>query len=299
VSEKSISVIIPAYKAGWCIENCLDSVEKQSMKPGKVLIGCDACEESFCKVQEIRDNYDLDIHLYMFPVRSGPYRIRNTLVLLSDSAIVSTFDADDIMYGNHLETMYKTLEDNVYVSPTAWKQEGNSTELRPWPNCHGIVMMYKKDFIKTGGYEPWICGADTESLTRWNNDGLTKKTLKYPTLLIHKHSGGLTRNKETGLHSDIRNKYSEEIKRRKKSPVSLDKISVGYFIEEGSTEDLYTDMPEQVIEGGGDRITVDRAAEILEELSKEIGRTANKNPKLRSAKSRAGRWLKKYKSGEV
>gem|GEM_PF-2705138 len=58
MSEKSISVIIPAYKAGWCIENCLDSVEKQSMKPGKVLIGCDACEESFCKVQEIRDNYD-------------------------------------------------------------------------------------------------------------------------------------------------------------------------------------------------------------------------------------------------
>lgn len=236
------AVLIPVHNSVWCLEDCLDSISKQTRKPTEVLLGIDACPHSLQKAIELKTKHDtgdkrrkgnITIRVFYFGQHCYPYRIRNTLATLTTCPIIHLFDADDIMYPTHLEMMGKALKPDRYTTATAQCKFEGDDKVEPWERAHGIVSMYRKTFIENGGFEPWDCAADTEAQERWQKLGLLKCKPKEPTMLVRKHDNGLTSMEKTGYQSSIRKAYKDEIKRRiaDDEPFVLDSLAVAACVE--------------------------------------------------------------------
>jgi len=215
------AVIVPAYEADWCLAECIKSISEQTVRPGQVLIGVDACRESLQTALDLKAEHDakdgrckgvLDIRVLWFPQHSYPYRIRNTLATLAQADVLHFFDADDLMYPQHIEMMSKALTKERFRVAYAHMVEPGKPQ-RTWPNALGVISIYRQVFIEHGGYAPWRCAADSEAIERWVAAGLERTRTKMPTMLVRKHERGLTMAPATGYVSDIRNAYRDEIKR--------------------------------------------------------------------------------------
>jgi len=259
------TVIIPAYKAGWCMAECLESIYLQTVAPNRILIGCDACEESAEKALELKKKYarkcrakNLLISVYYFPRHVGPYRIRNTLALNAAQGALLFFDADDLMYKSFIDMMTKTLTADRFLYPQADKIDMDTGELESWNRAHGIVAIERQTFIMHGGFEGWKCAADTEAHARWEAGGLNRCTTKDSVMLVRKHKAGLTMNDETGYQSVVRKDYMRELVGRRLKPVRLGHIDIA---------DCHriTSMDETGMEGKGGHIEAITQRDILKE----------------------------------
>lgn len=228
------TVIIPAYRADWCLERCLKSIAGQTRRPACVLIGVDACRDTLPEAIRQAELYNgrgagrgssLRIRLYWFPRNVGPYRVRNTLAMLADEGLLHFFDADDEMFPDHLETMEALAGPGVFATPRSVVHKPDGS-IGSWTRAHGVVCITKHDLVVQGGWEPWRCAADTEALQRWQWGGMAMRMPDDATLAVHKHTGGLTQNPATRIGSDFRNRYKAEVKRRAKNPVRCACIGV-------------------------------------------------------------------------
>jgi len=216
------AVIIPAFNSAWCLAECLGRVEDQTQKPDVVMVGVDACEDTLTEAIRCRDEMKgrLDIRAYMFPRHVGPYRIRNTLAMLAPVDVLHFFDADDLMYERHCEMMSKCLKRGLFMTATAELVEQGADKAwsapRPWDRAKGVVSILRIEFIQHGGFEPWVCAADTETHVRWQRGGLKAGRPKLPTFLVRKHADSLTISEGTGYRSELRRGYRDEIARRMK-----------------------------------------------------------------------------------
>jgi glycosyltransferase involved in cell wall biosynthesis len=216
------AVIVPAYRAGWCLERSINSIAEQTLKPSMVMIGVDSCMESLTKALELKADHDardkrrkgvLNIEVYWFPHHVYPYRIRNTMAVLSDADVLHFFDADDVMYPDHIKLHSKCLTPDRFCATMA-EIYRDDKHLEPWDRAYGVVSIYRHTFLFAGGYEPWKCGADSEAQHRWEALGITKIRTKQPTMCVYKHDHSLTIREDTGYHSSTRQAYKDEIKRR-------------------------------------------------------------------------------------
>lgn len=224
------TLITPAYKAAWCLEDYLSTVEQQSLRPDEVLVGIDACPETAEKALELRDTYRaLNLHFYWFPVHAGCYRIRNTLASLATGDLLHLFDADDLMYTSHLASMTSLVLTGQYALALADVEEEGKPPRQVI--CHGVAAMLRELFLRFAGFEPWPCGADSELLFRLEAHGVKVVKAGFSTMVVRKHPGSLTRRPDTGMHTAFRQKYVNECARRRRKPVWLDKLQTAYCLE--------------------------------------------------------------------
>lgn len=216
-----VSVIIPARASQDFLDNCIESIAKQTLKPHEILVGCDNCDLTLARANIIQRRYArkkalasrLLIRVFEFPQRVYPYIARNTLAAMSTGEVLSFFDADDIMYPQHLEWMASAVNQKTFVCANAELTEDGADPI-PWPRAHGVLCILKTAFFAHNGFEPWICAADSEARLRWIRGGMIAKMPVQPSMLVRKHAGGLTRAEDTKYGSPIRQGYTEEIARR-------------------------------------------------------------------------------------
>lgn len=213
-NKKPISILITAYKTSNFIEECLDSIERQTYfvknNEFEILVGIDGCEETLEKLKSIKHKYR-NLKIYMMSENRGTYITTNTLIGLSKYENLIRFDSDDIMFDYLVEeVLYNDNNDMVRIPFNNFKSDINDNEISV---AHGVVFVKKTVFDNiAGGYQPWVCGADTELHERIKRS-VKIHSLKNPLFLRRLHEDSITSSPVTGFDSEIRKEYRKLIKK--------------------------------------------------------------------------------------
>jgi glycosyltransferase involved in cell wall biosynthesis len=207
------SIIITAYQTQNYIEECLDSIENQSyFKENdnyEILVGVDACQDTFDKLNEIKHKYR-NLKIYMMNDNKGTYITTNTLIGLTKHENIIRFDSDDIMTPNLVKELVKDKgsSDIVLLGYLDFEDNIIGKKLA----VAGIIYFKKSVMDIAGGYQPWRCAADTELISRLANK-VKIHQLKKAVFYRRIHENSLTRRDDTKHDSEIRNYYTSLIKR--------------------------------------------------------------------------------------
>lgn len=143
---KNVCVVISAYDAAEFIEECLDSIQVQTYKNFRILLGIDGCKKTLNKVKEIMGKYE-NLQVYYSKKNNGVYMMFNALSeLVDDNEYIQFFGADDVMHPDMLEKMVKH---EVAISRHV-----------------GVLFIQAKELRKAGGFRPWRCAADADMVLR-------------------------------------------------------------------------------------------------------------------------------------
>ena len=209
---KDLSIIIPTYKNTKFLKECFGSILNSiGNYDVEIIVGVDACLGT---LEFIRSNvFDDRINFYFFEKNQGPYIIKNSLLGLTESDNILFFDSDDIMCNNMIDVLIKNLQNNKVVKPSYIDFiDGKEINLKSKVIRSEGVFVIKKDLlIKFNGFEPWICGADTDLSFRLVTNGIKFKFIKDILFYRRIHENGLTSRRDTGTGSEIRRKYVDII----------------------------------------------------------------------------------------
>jgi len=230
VDKKPLSIIISAYQTQNFIEECLDSIEKQTYFINndnfEVLVGVDACQETLNKLLEIRNKYR-NLRIFMMDSNKGTYVTSNTMLSLINNENIIRFDSDDIMRPEMIE---KLLNFNEKFDVIRYKVKNFGTYQNNFNEKYAVgTMFFKKNvFDLFGGWKSWVCSADNELFKRienhvnvgYLNDILCERRI---------HATSLTRKLETSGSSEIRKKYNTIIRKSNYDKIIfVDKIKNTY-----------------------------------------------------------------------
>ena len=122
-TNPAVSIIIPMYNAQDYISECLDSLLAQTFQNFEVIIADDCSTDSSCEIiEKYMPKFDGRLKLTHTETNSGGggHVPRNIGLMLARGDYVYFIDADDMVLGNALETMYKAAifynADVVYTS---------------------------------------------------------------------------------------------------------------------------------------------------------------------------------------
>lgn len=108
-----ISVVIPTYKPGNYISDCLNSLCEQSLPIDKfeVLIILNGSKEPYYSfIQNIIEQLDIDLNVKLFYIENkGVSFARNYGIEKSRGEFISFIDDDDLLSNNYFSDLYKTL----------------------------------------------------------------------------------------------------------------------------------------------------------------------------------------------
>jgi glycosyltransferase involved in cell wall biosynthesis len=236
IEKKGISIVISAYEAENFIEECLDSVEKQTYFENyenyEILLGIDGCKKTLEKVKTIKNKYR-NLKVYWFEENSGPYLVFNTMIkLYSNYEIITIFGADDIMLKNHIEENLKLLNNkkNVIKSKCSNFNHPNKNKIIKIYNPDGLIFLYKDFFFKINGFDNWRCGADSDILSRLFKYKMKIIINNRNTVMRRIHSKNLTKIN----NGSYRNKIIKLFRERKKT--NIFKLEKFYIYEKDIIE---------------------------------------------------------------
>lgn len=211
MNREGVTVCITAYKAKDYIKECLDSVAKQTWFENndnfEIIVGIDGCKETLEYMKTIMNNYK-NLKVWMMDSNKGTYITSNTIMSNATYENVFRFDSDDIMCSNLVETVMNNKSNCKLVRYYLKDFGDDKNEVAV---AHGTIYIKKSTFIKYGGFRPWPCGADTEIYHRLMKIESVKNIRKI-LMLRRVHDSSLTRSKDTGYKSELRNKYKKLIK---------------------------------------------------------------------------------------
>lgn len=216
--EIGFTFIIPAYKASRFIEEALLSIENQPFLLScnyEILLGIDNCQETLKTVESLNIK---NLRVFYMDSNKGCYVIKNTLIPIAKYKYLFFFDADDILMPECLTTVNDYLQSYDIVRFSYFNFTNDNIEDKQTSSmvacgvfvCNSIVFNY------FGGFKDWVCSADAEfqirSIKNIENFNLTTIHLKNERLFYRRiHSDSLTRSNETGMNSELRLKYKNEI----------------------------------------------------------------------------------------
>jgi len=230
VGEKErVSIIITAYQTQNYIEQCLDSIENQTYfinnNNFEVLVGVDACQETLDKLIQIRSKYR-NLRIFMMKKNKGTYVTSNTLIGLTNNENIIRFDSDDIMMPDMISEIMRNVENYNVIRFKYFKLVGS--QVRIWNHVpHGVIYIKNSTFERLGGYQPWMCAADTELLRRGKSI-IKEFVINKPLFYRRMRENSLTASPEFGVNSEMRKGYRQLI--GKHETMSIKKI-IGRYIE--------------------------------------------------------------------
>ncbi len=152
---KKITVGIPAYKAKGQIENCLASIQIQSIKEDiEVIIASDFPEDNYEYLKNLFP--DLSIVILNCEENTGPGLARQRALDACKTDWITFIDADDVFYTPFaLENMYGAIQENTIEVQAIFLQEvdPNPQKVRTMPIAdmgHPWVFgrLYNRKFLK-------------------------------------------------------------------------------------------------------------------------------------------------------
>jgi len=221
--QNNITIIIPARNCIKFIDECMESIFNQTMKNFDVKICFDNDYESLEYFKTTP--YYKKVDTYITEERVYPYIIRNSLWDIVKTKHVLFFDADDIMIPEMIERIWKFeyINDMLRFGFRNF-QDGQSIDTAKNSNmlAHGVFYTTKRLYERTGGFQPWLCGADTEFLERCQKNYISIGSIDDYLFYRRKHNNCLTIHPDTKMNGDLRNKYTDIIyENRKKDMVPL------------------------------------------------------------------------------
>ena len=215
---KPISILVTAFNTFNYIEECLDSIVNQTYFKNnenyEILLGIDGCKKTLDKVLSISHKYK-NLRIFMMDSNKGTYVTTNTLLDIVKYENILRFDSDDVMCNNLVETVLKYNDEFDIIRFSYFDFEtniNNTINNRSNKYANGVILINKKVFDKCGGYQNWVCSADTELLLRITNF-FRFKLLNQKLFYRRIHSESLTQKKETSENSIIRNSYHNSIRK--------------------------------------------------------------------------------------
>lgn len=201
------SVVVPCYNCGKYIEDCLESILNQTIKPKEIIVVDDGSKDN--SVEKIK-RYPVRLVSWS---RRGIAQARNIGLILSKGDIVVFFDSDVEVPQDYLEILADDFEHysdvvavggqeipivnigiaNVYRSKYLRQTHGEGLIINP-PFIYGIASAFKKDaIIKAGYFNPFFRtnGEDVEISIRLKKLGYK---LLYDSRLkvYHKRTDSIT-----------------------------------------------------------------------------------------------------------
>ena len=197
--DKICAVIIPAYKAGKYINECIESILKQIPTENwkyEIYIGVDGCKDTsnICKYSHYYSDQNV-----------GPYVIRNSLLKDHPADLYVYFDADDIMLDNFLISGIQAIESADIIIPGKRNINESISNRGDYEITLGGAMFFTPKVLEAlGGFHDFRCASDTDFLCRASLLGLKIAKLNdvfyYRRLLPH----SITKSDNTGYNSDYR-----------------------------------------------------------------------------------------------
>jgi glycosyltransferase involved in cell wall biosynthesis len=240
INKKPISILITAYKAENFIEECLDSIEKQTYfinnNNYEILLGIDNCEDTLKIIKLIQYKYR-NLHIYMMSKNNGPYITLNTLLDLIQYENIVVFGADDIMKPEMIEKIMCHYEkyDLIRFGFDDFTNNISKAIKNNYFKAFGAIFYKKRVIELSGGYQPWRCSGDFELLKRIESY-VKIKEINESLFYRRDHPNSLTNKEDTSLISDLRKTYNAQIKNYKHKinvkieDIKIDKITSEYSL---------------------------------------------------------------------
>lgn len=209
VVKEGVSVCLTAWKTAEFIEQCLDSIERQTyfkdFNDYEILLGIDGCQETLGKVKSIMGKYR-NLRVFMMESNCGTYVTCNTMMSMAKYDWFLRFDTDDLMMPEMIETMFAKKGGASLVTITVQNFFLIDSHHRKTCKAHGIHLVSAELFRKVNGYKAWTCSADSDFLSRCKKFGKSI-TLSETLMMRRVQPNSLTISKETAFGNPIRSKY--------------------------------------------------------------------------------------------
>ena len=201
-NPKKWTIIMPAFKAAEFISEAIDSLPQDV----PIMIGVDGCRDTLEAIPKKRPH----IRVFMFPAKTGPYVIRNTLAEAAECDRILFFDADDVMLRGGFEKIAAATSRTVRFRFFNFNH-GRLRKMKKstMTKAHGCFAVDRQFFLSTNGFFPWPAAADTEWLHRCDPGNV--EILNDRVFARRKHPNSLTGNAKTGIKSEWRKKYRDRM----------------------------------------------------------------------------------------
>ena len=217
-TKVEFTIIIPTYNIINYLTECLVSVIKSIKDLNvEVLVGIDGCEKTLSYIQDNR--FDPRIRFYYFNQNVGPYIVKNSLSLISNSDYLMFFDSDDIMKEELAQDIIRYKLTHKLIKPMYldFKEDVKNIDLKQSKaNTYGegVFGIEKKIFLGLNGFEGWRCAADSDLMNRLYKNNIKLIHTKSLGFYRRIHKNSLTQHPNTNLSSQMRGKYYNISKKR-------------------------------------------------------------------------------------
>lgn len=111
IKNKLISIIVPIYNVENYLQECLESILKQTYKNFEVLLVDDGSTDNSANICKLYVEKDKRFK-YFFKENGGLSSARNFGISNSKGEFLSFVDSDDIISNDFLETLYNNMINN-------------------------------------------------------------------------------------------------------------------------------------------------------------------------------------------
>lgn len=211
--KDKISILITAFNSQDYIEECLDSIENQTYFKDnnnfEILVAVDNHLETLEKLKKIKGKYR-NLRIFNSVKNVGTYILRNSLIEISTGKFILFFDSDDILNKGAIKKLVSVNNDYIKFYHKNYNVNDKDNKIMSVRPTDGVFWISKKLFNKSGGFQPWFCGADSEFHKRLQKNNYKSKVIKDSLFLRRVHNTNLTNKTQvTGLGSKLRNSYSK------------------------------------------------------------------------------------------
>jgi teichuronic acid biosynthesis glycosyltransferase TuaG len=113
MSDKLISIVMPAYNAATLIEETLESVKNQSYTSWELIVVEDFSDDGTkAIVDEFKASVGQNVVYYRNEINKGPSATRNIAASKAKGSWYAFLDSDDIWHQDHLLTLMTTAREN-------------------------------------------------------------------------------------------------------------------------------------------------------------------------------------------
>ena len=224
--EPTVGVIVPCFRHGIYLDECIDSIKAQSLAPKSIVVADDDSDDPETIEALERLDRDPDVTVLRQAVNAGPSAARNRALEEIDASYVLPIDADDKLLPDALERMVTRLEaapENVgFVYPHA-RHFGNRSDYMRLA-AYNLWLLMEENFLPAaclfdrrvfgpGGVaypEDVVIGhEDWDLLLQLAERGIFGLHADGPTFLYRRHGFSRVNSVEYGPHS-----FQETLERR-------------------------------------------------------------------------------------